>query len=176
MGARISRVGVNQLPGTLLPWSGPPWRSESIPPIPYGKRQEEAKQEAEKSAFYKKYNEYDRLYAILNSLTKLQEDWDSYGAPSPSPASVTLGTKYLAAFLSKGLLPHRVVPSAEGGVALMFSSSPKQAYFEITNEEELSIGTYGKGQKLTITDLSSESDAAANAAKARDIISSFFEG
>ncbi len=173
MGAPVSSVGMNQLTGSLLPWSGAQWHSESVP---YRKAQEDAqrvaRRKAETSAFYGKYSEYDRLYAALLSLSKLEQDWDGYGAPSPSLASVDLGAKYLGAFLKQELLPERVVPSAEGGVALMFDSPPKHAYFEITNENELSVGTYGKGQKLTIADLT---DGTSTAAKVKDIINNFFE-
>lgn len=170
MGAQVSGVGSNQLRATLLPWSGPQWQSESV--SSYSKTQEEAKRKAASSPFYGKYNEYERLYAVLVSLNELEEDWDGYGAPSPSLAAINLGTKYLGAFLKEGLLPRRVVPSAEGGVALMFDSSPKHAYFEITNDKDLSVGTYGRGQELIVTDLTNQPSTAA---KAKDIINNFFE-
>jgi hypothetical protein len=65
---------------------------------------------------------FEDMFARLNAMTRLEHDWDSYGAEAPSKASISvlrsLIGKVLAEFSFLGLkaIPFMVAPNPDGGV------------------------------------------------------------
>ena len=73
----------------------------------------------------------------LESLTKLQADWDGQGAQAPNRAALQAGRRILQALQKTNLVPERVLPSVEGGVGFVFVSGSDYADIECTNEGEV---------------------------------------
>jgi hypothetical protein len=69
----------------------------------------------------------------LRRLSRLSNNWDSYGSESPSPESISLALEIGASFIKLGLFPDATVPSSEGGVALCFIRNKKYADVEFFN-------------------------------------------
>ncbi len=132
----------------------------------------EAIEKAATSAYYKRWTEYERIYAAILSLSQLPDGWDSYDAPPPSDAAIASALKLLGGLTSLGLLPDRSVPTADGGVGLLFDSGQKHAYIEVSNESEFSVGVYSKSSALDVSELSPSCDAAL---EAKQLVLAFFE-
>lgn len=61
----------------------------------------------------------------LERVRMLQDDWDSYGAPAPSPESITRAERVLnQLIILRRWLPRRIVPAGEGGTALYWRGGP----------------------------------------------------
>ena len=83
-----------------------------------------------------------RLFEQLESLENLENGWDTFDSPAPSHAAVSRARNVLQTVLGSGLRPDAVVPSAEGGVGLVFSGQAKRyADIECLNSEELLVVT-----------------------------------
>lgn len=70
-------------------------------------------------------------------LAQLQHGWDSYGSPSPSPESVAIAAVIVTASFDANLPPTAVVPSAEGGVGIVYRRDGKHADIECFNDGEI---------------------------------------
>lgn len=75
----------------------------------------------------------DGLLGAVKRLRDLETDWDSYGAPAPSTASLRLADAALRRAFATKNLPDSVVPSADGGLALCWDRGDKHAYLEFDN-------------------------------------------
>lgn len=84
------------------------------------------------------------LIRRLFELQNLSENWDSYGAQAPSKAVLERIRKIIAMLWHKPLLAtldresrfgvaSDIVPSAQGGAALVFTKREKCAYIEVLN-------------------------------------------
>jgi hypothetical protein len=58
----------------------------------------------------------------LFDLARLPADWNGHGAPPPSPAACALAFRVVDASLAAGAEPSRIVPDADGGVAVYWMS------------------------------------------------------
>jgi len=84
----------------------------------------------------------ERLDDISN-LANLSADWNSYGSPVPSSTSIKSATKVLSDLNNIFMVPDKVLPSAEGGVAMTFlSESRNRAVIETLNNGEAFILLY----------------------------------
>ena len=97
-------------------------------------------------------NVFDALERAVEDLTNLTGDWNSYGSPAPSTESVESTRPILRALRSKLLEPDRVLPSADGGVALTFiSDTISRAAIEALNSGEAYVLLYdldGKSETI----------------------------
>lgn len=84
----------------------------------------------------------------LKSFKKLKQDWDSYGAMPPADSAVYAAHQFLHLGFEVGLLPSRVLPSAEGGVALRFVAGDKRALVEFLNAGTIDVMLYDKSGVL----------------------------
>jgi hypothetical protein len=86
------------------------------------------------------------VYDLINGLDHLESvgtNWNSYGSPAPSADSISVAKQMLAAFAGDALSPDDVRPSAEGGVAIIFSGSGRnRAIVESLNNDEQFILLY----------------------------------
>ena len=83
-----------------------------------------------------------KLLSQLAEISELEGDWD--GLETEAPNSFAIGESiFILLQLEKcGFWPDRVVPSAEGGVGIVFLKNSKQADIEIFNSGETFAGIY----------------------------------
>lgn len=97
------------------------------------------------SEFLTKRNEFENLYSDLSQLASVQENWNSYGSPAPTEPSIEKARSILSALESAQLVPSKVMPSAEGGVAFVFmSQTENRAVLESLNSMESFILLYDR--------------------------------
>lgn len=78
----------------------------------------------------------------IKGLGNLSENWNSYGAEAPSKEALGIALQILEDLFSLNLLPNNVLPSAEGGIGLVFLSGNKQADIEVFNDGDVLAGIY----------------------------------
>jgi hypothetical protein len=85
------------------------------------------------------------LYDSLRMLEFVPDDWNSYGSPRPSTKAIALAERMLDELRHEVFLPRRVLPSAEGGVALTFlSDTENRAVIESLNNDEAFVLLYDR--------------------------------
>jgi hypothetical protein len=96
---------------------------------------------------------FDSINGLLNELYFVPDDWNAYGSPSPSKQSIEFARSILNSLWGESLLPDRVLPSADGGVAFVFrSDSENRAVIESLNEDETCLLLYDRqGNSKTLT-------------------------
>jgi hypothetical protein len=73
----------------------------------------------------------------LEALRDLVPGWNGYRAEPPGPLALTAARQALESLSILASLPERVIPSAEGGIALVFSTDPLYTALEIFNDGEI---------------------------------------
>lgn len=106
------------------------------------------------SSFWHTEKVFAQLGEQVGMMHLLSEDWDSYGAPIPTPATTRSAEQALEKFRSSLLLPETVAPSAEGGVAIYFSRGSQKAFIEFLNEGDVLFARYGKDDQPNVRVLS----------------------
>ncbi len=97
------------------------------------------------SQFLTMYDVFKRQANLLSELSSVPDDWNGYGSPAPSAEAITTARTILNTLWTERLLPRRVLPSAEGGVALVFSSTNEnRAVIETLNNNEAFILVYDR--------------------------------
>jgi hypothetical protein len=69
----------------------------------------------------------------LVNLRHLGPDWDSYGAPAPNAAAFAAADAALRTLRLMNVLPTRILPSADGGVGMLFTEGEQYAHIEFEN-------------------------------------------
>jgi len=85
-----------------------------------------------------------RLESQLKKLSEVARGWDTYSADPPNPLALRKAREVLAASVKLGSLPDRIVPSVEGGVAVVFAVRPHYAAIECFNEGDV-IASFADG-------------------------------
>jgi hypothetical protein len=97
------------------------------------------------SQFLTMYDVFKRQSNLLSQLSSVPDDWNGYGSPAPSAEAIGTARTILAILWTERLLPRRVLPSADGGVALVFSSANEnRAVIETLNSSEAFILAYDR--------------------------------
>ena len=73
----------------------------------------------------------------LRQLASLHVNWDTYGAEPPSQGAISAADSITKAFITFGLIPDAITPSAEGGVAICFVRNQKYADIECFNSGDI---------------------------------------
>jgi hypothetical protein len=73
----------------------------------------------------------------LWTLTSLQDNWDSYGAPAPNDRAAANAERVLRLLQYFELSIARVLPSAEGGIGICFIQNDSYADIECSNDGEI---------------------------------------
>lgn len=73
----------------------------------------------------------------LESLSALTKGWDGYEAEPPSATALGKARSLLETLSVMKVVPERVVPSADGGVALILSTHPAYRAIECFNDGEI---------------------------------------
>lgn len=103
-------------------------------------------------------------------LASLQAGWDTYNAEPPNETSRAYAERLLAVLELSSLIPARVLPSAEGGIALTFVASRKRAEIEVYNSGEMVAATYSDQDQLDVWEFA-WTEAPATVAKIRVYLS-----
>ncbi len=82
----------------------------------------------------------------LEQLSSLPANWDSYGSEPPSQLAVSAAAGIADAFISFGLIPDTIVPSAEGGIAICFVRNQKYADIECFNSGDILAVRYSPNE------------------------------
>jgi len=91
------------------------------------------------------FDVFKRQANLLSQLSLVPDDWNGYGSPAPSGEAIGIARTILNILWTERLIPRRVLPSAEGGVALVFSStSENRAVIETLNNRETIILFYDR--------------------------------
>lgn len=73
----------------------------------------------------------------LSKLSKLDDDWNSYGAEKPNQWSLDSAYTVLASLVSKDLKPSSIDASVEGGICLSFQTDSRYGDIECFNSGEI---------------------------------------
>jgi len=101
---------------------------------------------------------YQELRSSLDACAALADNWDSYGAPKPAKHTIDAADRFLQRLFGELLMPNRVIPSAEGGIAVYFNSDEKTAYLEYRNSKEVILAMFNNQNEPIIIELT-ENDA-----------------
>jgi hypothetical protein len=98
--------------------------------------------------------------AELSRLWHLEKNWDSYGADAPNHAAIGAAREFLHE-VAKGKLDYkRILPSAEGGVAVAFFHEEKRAIAEFLNDGTKNLILYEKSGAVTSLEPAGDSPMA----------------
>jgi hypothetical protein len=100
------------------------------------------------SQYIRRVQRLEILIEETKGLSKLKENWDSYGATAPNDWAIGAALRFLISERATDLLPVRVMPSAEGGVALRFVFGEKRALVEFLNSSSFDVMLYDNAGKL----------------------------
>lgn len=116
---------------------------------------------------------YQELCSSIDTYTSLADNWDTYGAEKPSPHSIEATYRFLQKLFAELLVPNRVIPSAEGGMAVYFNSDNRTAYLEYRNSREVILAMFDDHSDPIIVELT-ENDA--DESRALSLIRSYITG
>ncbi len=68
-----------------------------------------------------------------SELGKLKKGWNSYSAPTPTPAAIANAKTLLGLASIAGIIPERIEPSAMGGVGVTFTAGSREVAVEFYN-------------------------------------------
>jgi|HubBroStandDraft_6_1064221.scaffolds.fasta_scaffold174510_2 hypothetical protein len=125
------------------------------------------------SKFLQLQDTYQELRSSLDACAALADNWDSYDAAKPTRHSIEAADKFLTSLFAELFMPSRVIPSAEGGVAVYFSSGNRTAYVEYRNSREVILAMFDDHSDPIIIELT-ESDA--DESRALSLIRAYIAG
>lgn len=82
----------------------------------------------------------ENLHRSLLAFRELTENWNSYGAQPPNEKAISIGEAIFSHLIEQDLLPDRIVPSVEGGLAFVFLFGELYADIECFNDGDILIG------------------------------------
>lgn len=97
---------------------------------------------------------YERLKSMrivdewVRSMWGIEKNWDSYGAEPPNGLSIRAAGEFAQRAIMSGLLPDRIEPSAEGGVAVAFLRGEKRAIAEFLNDGTRDLLSYERSGEM----------------------------
>jgi hypothetical protein len=103
----------------------------------------------ERAYFFNLYlrPKFQKAQQDLRYMSDLPFNWDTYGAEPPRPQTLHRALELLVHLEQRSFVPTRVVPSAEGGVAVFFMRGDRYADIEFLNTGEVLAVTYvGKAE------------------------------
>jgi hypothetical protein len=93
---------------------------------------------------------YNDQFLELKRLGTLQNGWDSYNAEAPTEKAFYWTRETLNIMHSNGFFDGKVVPSAEGGLAITFRRGEKYSDIEFLNSGEILAVTHETGQRPNV--------------------------
>jgi len=89
----------------------------------------------------------------LTELSKLNDDWDSYGAESPNNWTISQARDVLKNLSSEDLKPSSIDASVEGGICLSFQSGLRYSDIECFNSGEIFAVTSENGENTKVWEI-----------------------
>jgi len=77
---------------------------------------------------------FTKLFGRIESMGKLQDNWNSYGAVPPNTTALFWAHRVLQQLLRANFAPRAIKPSPDAGVGIIFISETKQASIECLND------------------------------------------
>lgn len=99
---------------------------------------------------------YSNQLSKLKKLETLKSDWDSYGAEIPNKKAFYWTRQTLEIMFAKGIYFGKVVPSAEGGLAISFRKGLKYADIEFLNSGEILAINHESNKKPLVWKISED--------------------
>ena len=115
------------------------------------------------SAYWRNKVRFAEVRYQLEMTTSLESDWDTYGAESPNDSARSQASIILSALEAQLLPPSRLMPSAEGGIALSFVDGENRAEIEIYNTGEVVAATYSAQSEPDVWELNNTGAALETA-------------
>jgi hypothetical protein len=114
---------------------------------------------------------YQDLCESLDSCSNLAANWNSYDAERPSPTTIKAVARFLRKLRTELFMPNRVIPSAEGGIAVYFTRGDKTAYLEYRNSGESILAMYDNlGDPLVVELTESDADESRAITEIREYV------
>ena len=114
---------------------------------PHKKAWSQADRKIRASAYLSNKERFIDLRQHLGMTSQLAMGWDTYGAEAPNDQARNLASELLGLLENASLAPARLLPSAEGGIAMSFVEGEQRAEIEIYNTGEIAAATYaGQGE------------------------------
>jgi hypothetical protein len=125
---------------------------------------EQTMRSVENSRYLSSQSGFHLFAERLEQISETPENWNSYGSPAPNSLAIANAKPILGALRTKLLLPERILPSAEGGVAFTFvSETPSRAVIESLNDGERYVLLYDlQGNSKTIEWSTDETEHGLN--------------
>jgi hypothetical protein len=121
---------------TAIVGTNEPTQSEISQTVYFSQLKKETKS-TESSHYLSDRRTIDYFSFALSALLTTETNWNSYGAAPPTAAAIDYARSVLAILGTRLLAPSRILPSADGGVSLIFSSErPTRAVIECLNDGE----------------------------------------
>jgi hypothetical protein len=89
----------------------------------------------------------------LHRISRLEPDWDSYGAEPPSADAIRASREILEELAGAQILPSAVVPSAGGGVSIYFMTAGRTVYVESYNQGSQALVMYDQQGSTEILEI-----------------------
>ena len=116
---------------------------------------------------------YQEMRSSLDACAALQDNWDSYDAAKPARHSIEATDRFLGRLFAELFMPNRVIPSAEGGMAVYFHSDKKTAYLEYRNSGEVILAMFDDHSDPIIVELT---ECDADESRALSLIRTYITG
>jgi hypothetical protein len=115
------------------------------------------------SAFWSNEVRFSDAWKRLRNTTTLADGWDTYQAEAPNAIAHDLAQRVLTTLEGAWLAPARVLPSAEGGIAISFVAGDRRAEIEVYNTGEVVAATYSSRGEPAVWELRDTEDALKTA-------------
>ena len=103
---------------------------------------------ATNSHYIRRIQRLETLIEQTKELSNLKEHWDSYGATPPNDWAIGAALRFLISGVAMDIQPAKVLPSAEGGIALRFVLEKKRALVEFLNSKSVDVMLYDEAGTL----------------------------
>lgn len=87
----------------------------------------------------------------MDDMKSIKAGWDSYSAEAPNEIAMNNAKLVLDHLYSSSIIPDRIIPSVEGGVAITFIRDDRYADFECFNDGEIYVGQSTKDGVNNVT-------------------------
>ncbi len=118
------------------------------------------------SLFWSSKARFLEAWQRLRNTAILGCGWDTYGAEAPNDVAHALAREILSVLETDWLIPTRLMPSSEGGIAISFVEGDNRAEIEVYNTGEIVAAAYSAHSDPLVWELQ-DTDHALKQAIAR---------
>jgi hypothetical protein len=111
------------------------------------------------SVFMQIKDSIDEARNRLGQTARLIHGWDTYGGDPPNEMARTIAANVLTLLEAEALPPARLLPSAEGGIAISFVEGARRAEIETYNTGEIIAAIYSADDEPLVWELDDSAGA-----------------